>query len=100
MLAWNMTWLTPWATARDEADRRPSAPPGSTRGTPRACPRKNRAQVVTMNGVVYVGNGTYRRISQVTSAATTQPTISSAMLAAPGRKKNSVAIPTSVELKP
>ena len=53
-----------------------------------------------MNGAVYVGNGTYRRISQVTSAATTQPTTSRTMLIAPGRKKNSVAIPTSVELKP
>ena len=99
MLAWNMTWLTPWATAPAKPTPT-SGPPGSTRGTPMAWPRKNRAQVVTMNGVVYVGNGTYRRISQVTSAATTQPTARRAMLAAPGRKKNSVAIPTSAELKP
>ena len=75
-------------------------PPASTRATPRAIPRKNSAQVVTMNGAVYVGNGTYRRISRVTSAAAMQPTTSRTTLAAPGRKKNSVAIPTSVELKP
>ena len=53
-----------------------------------------------MNGEVYVGKGTYRRISRVTSAAATQPTTRRAMLPAPGRKKNRVAIPTSVELKP
>ena len=65
-----------------------------------ARPRKNRAHVVTINGVVYVGNGTYRRISHVTIAATTQPTIRRPMLTTAGRKKKSVAIPTSVELNP
>ena len=38
---------------------RPVGPPGSTRATPRAWPRKNRAQVVTMNGV---GVGRERQI--------------------------------------
>lgn len=53
-----------------------------------------------MNGVVYVGNGTYRLISQVTSAATTEPTTRSATHNAPGLKKNRAAIPTSAELNP
>jgi len=53
-----------------------------------------------MNGDVYVGNGTYRRIRRVNGAAAAQPTTSNAMLAAPGLKKNSVAIPTRAELKP
>ncbi len=53
-----------------------------------------------MNGAVYVGNGTYFRASQVRNAATTQPPISRKLPVTPGRKKNSVAIPTSVELKP
>ena len=37
-----------------------------------------------MKGVVYVGNGTYRRISQVTGAARAQPPISSAALPTDG----------------
>ena len=50
MLAWNITWLTPWATAPTKPTAS-SGPPGSTRAAPRASPRKNSAQVVTMNGV-------------------------------------------------
>ena len=53
-----------------------------------------------MNGAVYVGNGTYRRISQVTRVASTQPATSKPMLTALGEKKNKMAIPTNAELKP
>ncbi len=53
-----------------------------------------------MNGVVYVGNGTNRRISRVTQRRHNAADDQESDARGPGRKKNSVAIPTSAELKP
>ena len=49
MLAWNITWPTPLATASSGPTPTSDAP-GSTRGRPMARPRKYSAQVTTMNG--------------------------------------------------
>ena len=53
-----------------------------------------------MNGAVYVGNGRYLACQPGHERAATQPTTSRTTLITPGWKKNNVAIPTSVELKP